>query len=1091
MRTRLTLLTPVSLFIRVFAGCGITRAPWICVALVLLGAVSLQATTVSSWGRQVLPPPGEMKPLMNISAGQGFNLGLRPDGTVVAWGANNHRESTVPEGLRDVATIAAGSTHALALRRDGVVVGWGDNRSEQATPPAGLQDVIAIEAGHDHSLALRADRTVVAWGADSYGQSRVPRDLEDVVAISAGLFHNLALIRGGTVVAWGLNSDGQATVPEGLDDVVAIAAGGFHSLALRADGTLVAWGNNDFAQSSIPSDLGRVMRIEAGNDHSLALLEDRRVVAWGRNHYGQTSVPAGLPEGRRIAAGNHHSLMLTDNGSPVAWGNNNFGQSLNLEDLQDVVAVSAWENQTVALKKDGTVIWWGTNWASGFEPDPAQLTNVAAVAAGRAHGLALRSDGTVVGWGDNLYGQSTPPEDLTDVVAIAAGDFHSLALRDDGTVVAWGNDFQGQSTVPRGLNKIVAIAAGREHSIALNHGGMAFVWGNNFYQQREVPQALDDAVAITAGSHHNLALRENGTVIGWGSNVFGQTEVPRGLSDAVALRASRSHSLAIRENRTLFAWGGNHYEQATIPNRVGPVVDVALGSARTLVVSGELQPPRLLRPFESRLVPAGEDIFLLPLSVGSPPFRFQWMKDGRPLSGMNGPALALNNVTAADNGTYSLILANQRGNVSSRSFSIEVEDPAVRVSVSPRVAVLGERAVFTANARGTGPFHFQWHKDGEPIAIARESTLILEQVDEEHTGTYSVEVSDGRTATMSEEITFLIEPKIHTHPPETIAARIGERTAFRLAANGSPPLTVRWFRDGEPIAESQEQTLILENVRVEDSGVYSAIVSNPAGRATSNESTLKIVPHIVLQPESQVFSNFGGTAVFEIRATGTPPLAYHWYKDGTRLAETQTPRLVLNRVRPGDAGEYYAVVSNPVGRAESEPATLMVPPDITRHPHSQTVEAGEAVEMTVRALGGRPFEYQWLRDGEPIPEAHEPRLLLENVDGNDTARYSVVVSNPVGSVTSQAASLSISPSILQQPENVSARKGDSFALEVKADGSRPLFYQWIKDGTTLAQGDDPRFTFENVSGEESGFYMVIISNATGIAVSDTVEVAIE
>jgi hypothetical protein len=44
-------------------------------------------------------------------------------GTVVAWGNNFARESTVPAGLSSVTTIAAGSWHNLALK-DGTVAAW-------------------------------------------------------------------------------------------------------------------------------------------------------------------------------------------------------------------------------------------------------------------------------------------------------------------------------------------------------------------------------------------------------------------------------------------------------------------------------------------------------------------------------------------------------------------------------------------------------------------------------------------------------------------------------------------------------------------------------------------------------------------------------------------------------------------------------------------------------------------------------------------------------------------------------------------------------------------------------------------------------
>src|SRR5690625_2853535 len=65
--------------------------------LLILGANTLAANAVISWGRQVLPPPEEMSLLLDISAGDDFNLALRTGGRVTAWGSNSYRQATIPQ----------------------------------------------------------------------------------------------------------------------------------------------------------------------------------------------------------------------------------------------------------------------------------------------------------------------------------------------------------------------------------------------------------------------------------------------------------------------------------------------------------------------------------------------------------------------------------------------------------------------------------------------------------------------------------------------------------------------------------------------------------------------------------------------------------------------------------------------------------------------------------------------------------------------------------------------------------------------------------------------------------------------------------
>ena len=80
---------------------------------------------------------------------------------------------------------------------------------------------------------------------------------------------------------------------------------------------------------------------------------------------------------------------------------------------------------------------------------------------------------------------------------------------------------------------------------------------------------------------------------------------------------------------------------------------------------------------------------------------------------------------------------------------------------------------------------------------------------------------------------------------------------------------------------------------------------------------------------------------------------------------------------------------------------------IATPPQSQTTNAGANMTFTVTVAGVPPFGYQWQFNGQNIPNATNATLTLNSVTAANSGGYSVVVSNPYGSVTSATASLAV------------------------------------------------------------------------------------
>ncbi len=86
---------------------------------------------------------------------------------------------------------------------------------------------------------------------------------------------------------------------------------------------------------------------------------------------------------------------------------------------------------------------------------------------------------------------------------------------------------------------------------------------------------------------------------------------------------------------------------------------------------------------------------------------------------------------------------------------------------------------------------------------------------------------------------------------------------------------------------------------------------------------LNLPPSIVGQPTNQSLF-LGGTTGFEVKATGTPPLAFQWFFNNSSIAGTAGNRLALGPVSTNHSGNYWVIVTNNWGSVTSSVANLTV-----------------------------------------------------------------------------------------------------------------------------------------------------------------------
>ncbi|CAK0895825.1 unnamed protein product, partial [Prorocentrum cordatum] len=143
----------------------------------------------------------------HVAAGWLHTVLLRSDGTVAACGQNAEGQCDVPaleggvtythvacdvpalEGGVTYTHVAAGGRYTVLFRSDGTVAAFGQNEHGQCDVPALEGGVVYTHAaaGPHHTVLLRSDGTVAACGQNADGQCDVPA-LEGGVTYTARLF---------------------------------------------------------------------------------------------------------------------------------------------------------------------------------------------------------------------------------------------------------------------------------------------------------------------------------------------------------------------------------------------------------------------------------------------------------------------------------------------------------------------------------------------------------------------------------------------------------------------------------------------------------------------------------------------------------------------------------------------------------------------------------------------------------------------------------------------------------------------------------------------------------------------------------------
>lgn len=214
----------------------------------------------------------------------------------------------------------------------------------------------------------------------------------------------------------------------------------------------------------------------------------------------------------------------------------------------------------------------------------------------------------------------------------------------------------------------------------------------------------------------------------------------------------------------------------------------------------------------------------------------------------------------------------------------------------------------------------------------------------------------------------------------------------------------------------------------------------------------------------------GGRLVLPISVIGGGTYTYQWYLNGGILQGATANPYTVETLTAAQAGTYTVDVTNSLGTTRLTAGTITVgatgSPTLALQPVSKTVVPGATFTLAASATGSG-LSYQWFRNNVALPSETGAILLRNNASATDSGSYTVRVTNASGTITSNAATITLSANA-SRPANISVRANAasgalvSPGFVIQGSGTKRVLIRAVGPGLgafgltgTMA---DPKFT---------------------------------
>ena len=173
---------------------------------------------------------------------------------------------------------------------------------------------------------------------------------------------------------------------------------------------------------------------------------------------------------------------------------------------------------------------------------------------------------------------------------------------------------------------------------------------------------------------------------------------------------------------------------------------VGMGYVDDVRVIATHEPLQILSQPQSRSAHEGVAASFSIVVDGGPPIFYQWLFNGSPIPGATNFSLLLTNLAFANAGTYSVVVSNTVGSLTSSDALLTVEalPKAPTIFAQPASEILPASYAYTLSvvALGTEPLEYQWLLNGTNLVDATNRSIVFTSMQSSNSGTYTVRVQN-------------------------------------------------------------------------------------------------------------------------------------------------------------------------------------------------------------------------------------------------------------------------------------------------------------------------------------------------------------